>query len=275
MTEGVWNCLIDKKRTQAFIRAIRDAIRPGDVVVDAGTGSGVLAMASVRAGAAHVYAIESDPSNIRWLTEAFVKNGYSDKITLIDGDATRCSLPKRANVIVCEMIATGLIEELQIPAMRNLLLSATQNCRVVLKHMTNRIALASSQQRLHGFIFPVPRYEYPDEIELRSTLLSKSVPYCTVDFSNPPENDHVSWNRAIRVSKSGILNGLRIASESHFSNGKKLGATFAYAYPLVLPVEPIEVRASDTVRVNVSYKLCGGFQNLSYSACRETGSRRE
>ena len=92
MTEGVWNCLIDKKRTQAFIRAIRDAIRPGDVVVDAGTGSGVLAMASVRAGAAHVYAIESDPSNIRWLTEAFVKNGYSDKITLIDGDATRCSL---------------------------------------------------------------------------------------------------------------------------------------------------------------------------------------
>ena len=44
--------LIDHTRTLAFQRAIEAVVRPGDVTIDVGTGSGILAMLAARAGAA-------------------------------------------------------------------------------------------------------------------------------------------------------------------------------------------------------------------------------
>src|SRR5439155_8260682 len=43
--------LDDRPRTEAFIAALRDAVRPDDVVVDLGTGTGVLALCAAEAGA--------------------------------------------------------------------------------------------------------------------------------------------------------------------------------------------------------------------------------
>ena len=51
--------LHDDRRTNDYIAALRDAVRPEDIVLDIGTGSGVLAIAAARAGARHVYAVEA------------------------------------------------------------------------------------------------------------------------------------------------------------------------------------------------------------------------
>jgi protein arginine N-methyltransferase 7 len=121
MTEGVFNCLIDEERTMAFAKAIAATVRPGDVVVDMGTGSGVLAMLAARAGAKKVYAIEIDRSNIATLNAVFRANALEDRIVLIHGDVCKVDLPEKVDVIIGEMIATALIEELQVPAMNNML----------------------------------------------------------------------------------------------------------------------------------------------------------
>jgi len=50
--------LADGTRTLAFREALRRAVNAGDVVVDVGSGSGVLAFFAVEAGARKVFAIE-------------------------------------------------------------------------------------------------------------------------------------------------------------------------------------------------------------------------
>ena len=102
--------LDDRARTSSYLAAIAEVVRPGDVVVDIGTGTGVLAIAAARAGARHVYAIEM--GEVGRLAEAnFATNGLEDRITLIRGNSTEISLPEPADVLVAELIGSNPLGE--------------------------------------------------------------------------------------------------------------------------------------------------------------------
>ena len=93
--------LEDQQRVTSFLAAIRQVVRPGDVVVDIGTG--VLAIAAAHAGAARVYAVEA--TGIGKLAEAnFRANGFEDQTTLVAGWSMNVELPERADVRVSEII---------------------------------------------------------------------------------------------------------------------------------------------------------------------------
>lgn len=95
--------LNDKERTESFIQAIKETVTEHDVVVDLGTGTGILAVAAARAGANHVYAIEA--GEMADVAQAvFDANGVAEKITLIRGWSTQIELPEKADVIISEII---------------------------------------------------------------------------------------------------------------------------------------------------------------------------
>ena len=106
------NMLQDLVRTGAYQSAIlqNEADFKGKVVVDVGTGSGVLAFFAARAGARHVYALEASGAAVhaRRLMEA---NGLGDRITVLQSRVEDAVLPEQADVIVSEPMGFMLIHE--------------------------------------------------------------------------------------------------------------------------------------------------------------------
>ncbi|MDA0738644.1 MAG: 50S ribosomal protein L11 methyltransferase [Nitrospirae bacterium] len=102
--------LVDDVRTGAYGQAISRVVKAGDVVVDLGCGSGILSLLARRAGAKHVYAIESE-AVIEMAKLVAAKNGYQDKITFFNDVSFNVELPEKADVIVTETMGTFGFEE--------------------------------------------------------------------------------------------------------------------------------------------------------------------
>jgi ubiquinone/menaquinone biosynthesis C-methylase UbiE len=102
--------LNDRTRTKAFLQGIEQQVRPGDIVMDIGTGTGVLAMAAARAGAAKVYAIERGEIG-EAAQRLFAENGFGDRIELISGRSTEISLPQPADLITGEILGHDALDE--------------------------------------------------------------------------------------------------------------------------------------------------------------------
>jgi ribosomal protein L11 methyltransferase len=73
--------------TRAALVLLERHLRPGDRVLDLGSGSGILAIAAVKLGAARAVGIESDPeANLVALRNA-ERNAVGGRVEFLDGDA--------------------------------------------------------------------------------------------------------------------------------------------------------------------------------------------
>ena len=107
--------LEDHVRMDAYERAIRELVKPGDVVLDVGTGSGILAMLAARAGASRVHAVES--ADVVGLAEQNVRaNGLENIIVVHHGDARELTPMEPVDVLVSECMGRFLIDDGMIPA---------------------------------------------------------------------------------------------------------------------------------------------------------------
>jgi ribosomal protein L11 methyltransferase len=73
--------------TRSALALLERWVQPGDRVVDLGSGSGILAIAAVKLGAARAVGIETDPeANVVAVRNAF-RNEVRDQVEFLDGDA--------------------------------------------------------------------------------------------------------------------------------------------------------------------------------------------
>jgi protein arginine N-methyltransferase 7 len=105
----------DVERNEFFRASLERVIDEDSVVLEIGTGSGLLAMIAARLGARHVVAIEASQHMCEVAWGNILANGLSDRITLINKLSTQVSeddLPfGKATILVSEILGTLLLGE--------------------------------------------------------------------------------------------------------------------------------------------------------------------
>lgn len=113
-----FHLLHDDERNAAYAAALERSVRPGMIVFEIGTGSGLLAMLAVRAGASHVYTCERQPALAETAREVVALNGMADRITVLSCDAREAEIPDLADVFVAEIVNNHLLGETVVPLTR-------------------------------------------------------------------------------------------------------------------------------------------------------------
>ncbi|XP_036881170.1 protein arginine N-methyltransferase 7 isoform X3 [Manis javanica] len=235
--------LHDKDRNIKYYQGIRAAVsRVKDrgqkaLVLDIGTGTGLLSMMAVTAGADFCYAIEVFKPMADAAVKIVEKNGFSDKIKVINKHSTEVTIgpdgdmPCRANVLITELFDTELIGEGALPsyehAHRHLM---QENCEAVPHRATIYAQLVESRrmwswnklfpirvQTSHGeqvIIPPVELERCPGapsvcDIQLNQvspcdfTVLSDVLPMLSVDFSKQVSSSAACHSKKFEPLASG------------------------------------------------------------------------
>jgi type I protein arginine methyltransferase len=108
--DDFYGMLSDSVRMQAYERALKETVRPGDVVLDLGAGTGILGFIALKMGAAKVYAIEKSDA-IELAREIAAQNGFSDRMVFIRGNSKDAALPEKVDLIVSETLGSFAVDE--------------------------------------------------------------------------------------------------------------------------------------------------------------------
>jgi predicted RNA methylase len=270
-TDFPFQCLLDKVRTTTFQRAIEASVRAGDVVVDVGSGSGILALFAARAGARRVYAVEMDNTLAVALRKTAAANGFKDVIEVIEGDAMTVELPRSVNVVIAELIDTGLIDEMQLPVMNRLIQAGviSASTRVIPGGYTTFVEPIFSDQCHYGFKILAPHHDWPffhdsskqtwAELSFESLAQRQQLVSLDLTQSNSPL---VSARLEFRIASSKPVTGIRLSGTVWLDQHLSVGATNTMNSDKVLMLEPFDHRGH--LGLQICYEMGRGMQGLRY-----------
>jgi SAM-dependent methyltransferase len=253
-------CLRDVKRTKAFRSAIESAVKPGDVVLDAGAGSGILAFFAAAAGAGKVYAVEGNEALANRLRANVELNGVEKVIEVICCDVRSLALPERVDVVLAEMIDTWLLDEHQVPALNALRAASTIDAktRVIPHRYEAFITFGELDFNCYGFKLPFPIHDWPDLGDdsgwypLTFRAIAQTVKVFDADFNGLIDPE---FEMAVSVlpTADGVINAVRLSGLAHLGERVSLRDTLAFNGNKILPIAEMPVTAGKAV----TFRICG------------------
>jgi protein arginine N-methyltransferase 1 len=262
----------DEGRMGPYVRALTVRVRPGSVVADIGTGTGILALVACRLGASRVYAIDTNDA-VEVGRELARENGFEDRIVFIQKDARQVELPEPANIIVSDLRGPSplcgehlaIIADVRsrflkpggalIPATDRLLVAvvdaldmyewavgpATGPMGITLERMRERLRQGTC----------VDRGDRPLQA---ANVISTSAPWATIDYATV-QPAPVAGHADLRVERAGTGHGLVVWFETVLADGHGFttapGQELCYGR-LFLPWErPVKLHAGDIVSADL------------------------
>ncbi|KAG9352633.1 hypothetical protein JZ751_021047 [Albula glossodonta] len=195
--------LHDRDRNEKYYQGIRAAVgrvkARGEraVVLDIGTGTGLLSMMAVSAGADYCYAVEVFKPMAEAAVRIVEKNGFSDKIKIINKHSTEVTvgpdgdMQTRANILVTELFDTELIDSQSVTSPS----PPQEGCEAVPHRATVYAQLVQSEQlRSWGQLLP---------IDVEGRKLQPPPAVGRVDFSRPVSSSSQSHSCRFEACDSG------------------------------------------------------------------------
>jgi type I protein arginine methyltransferase len=260
----------------AYISALRKAIKPGDVVADLGSGPGVFALMACKFGARKVYAVEPE-SVITLAREAAAANGFANQIEFVEDLSTNITLPERADVIVSDLRGVLPWFQQHIPSIidaRERLLAP--GGVLIPRRDILWATVVEYQERYERLVDPWNKNKFELDLSAATRLvtntwmkayikpeqmLAEPVAWTTIDYyevDDPNISAEISW----RVSKNGIAHGLCVWFDSEliegisFSNNPNLPERL-YGTAFFPFSEPVDVVKDALIKVRLAAKLVG------------------
>lgn len=267
--EYVYRCLADKARTEAFQKAIAAAVKPGDVVLDLGAGSGIMALFAIRAGASRVYAVEIGGYLALASRRIFEENGCDSKAVSLEMDARAINLThvEKPDVVICEMLTTGLIGEMQGSVIGALKKSGVIDARtrLVPAGLSTSVALVRTDWTFYGETVRFPLFVdyFTRSFERSYELISRERTAHSVDFV-ADFTDNVRVKETLHVTDGERINGILLTSVTRFGGGDTFENGVSYCQPVILPTRDHPVSRGDVAEVAIDYRMSEGFDSLSY-----------
>jgi type I protein arginine methyltransferase len=265
--------IVDRGRMDAYVRALRQAIKPGAVVVDLGCGPGLFALIACQLGARRVFAIE--PNDVIQVgRDAAREHGFGDRIEFIQELSTKVSLPEQAEVIVSDLRGVLPWFANHLPSIidaRSRFLAP--NGILIPARDTLWAAIVEVPDYYEGLVKPWDgpltlsygrRLAVNNWSKLRVTpesLLGQPVCWYRLDYYRV-EEVNFSKDVSLSAARAGMAHGLIIWFDAElfdgvgFSNGPDHEALI-YKNAFFPFEQPIEVRAGDRIDVHLDGRLIG------------------
>jgi protein arginine N-methyltransferase 1 len=268
------NMVGDQRRVAGYVEALRRVVKPGHVVLDIGTGTGVLALTASRLGARRVFAVE--PGDVIELAREIAEaNGFGSSIEFIHGLTTDIDLPERADVIVSEIhgvlpLFHGSVvtlidarERLLAPGGAMIPASETIFASVVEAPRLHAGLVAPWGEGTLGFDMRRGRRHVTSDIYRaefhRDDLLTDPGAWATLDYSRIDGTD-VYARLSLRARRAGAAHGLGLWFDSVLAEGVAMTNAPGEA-PLVFGngffpwPEEVAVGTGDTIDIEISATL--------------------
>jgi predicted RNA methylase len=254
-----------------FRQAIELVVRPGMKVVDLGGGTGVLSWFAARQGASQVWCVEKLPEMAAAARAALDDNVASDRVTVVNQDANDFLPPEPVDVVVCEMLHTGLLREKQITVIDSFKRRYQARFGGRLPRFIPEATIQAVQPVQHDFdylgyrastpVFQDARSAQPRTVELGAPTVFQMFTYdgelpsvCSMDASLP-------------IEVGGVFNALRVITKNLLAidTPTRLTAEWIMGY-LVVPVPaPSLAKPGQRRTVSFSYRPGDELSSLTGS----------
>lgn len=252
----------NKERIDAFKRAF-EKHAPGKTVMDVGTGSGILAIHALRAGAKRVVAVEKDARMMEIAKANFKRNGFSDSIEIIDADAlTLTSIPK-VDIICGELLSTWGAVEPQVQAIRHLLNISINEPLVVPIAIINKVqGVHATFGDIEGLVQINEAYFEFSNTEKAEGFTDEIVASHTRFYREMPTE--VSISVRLRMERTGHINALRLSSMAETTDGIFIPQSDDTNPPIVFPLaKGIDMKEGQETELKITYRYGGGWDGFN------------